>query len=79
MVTKLAIINGFDTTKIWSVGDSSTDLSMKIPGSHFIGFNPARERAKDAFIAAEVPIIEDRNLTQIWSTIFNESFPNTID
>ena len=33
----------------------------------------------DAFIAAGVPIIEDRNLTQIWSTIFNESFPNTID
>ena len=79
MITKLAIINGFDTTKIWSVGDSSTDLSMKIPGSHFIGFNPARERAKDAFIAAGVPIIEDMALTRIWSTIFNESFPNTID
>ena len=43
MVEKLARINGFEPSQIVSVGDSSTDLSMKIEGSKFIGFNP-RER-----------------------------------
>ena len=42
MVEKLARINGFEPSQIVSVGDSSTDLSMKIEGSKFIGFNPRR-------------------------------------
>ena len=50
MVDKLVRINGFDTSGIVSVGDSSTDLSMKIGESSFIGFNPARERALSSFL-----------------------------
>ena len=49
MVSKLARINGFDASEIISVGDSSSDLSMMIEGSQFVGFNPRRARAKVAF------------------------------
>jgi len=70
MVEKLARINGFNPSEIISIGDSSSDLSMMIGGSQFIGFNPRRERAKLAFEAAGVPIIVERDLRLIWPIIF---------
>lgn len=76
MVKKLSEINNFNPEKVWSVGDSSTDLSMQIPGSNFIGFNPARQRASDAFKKAKVPIVLERDLRRIWPIIFNEEFSN---
>ena len=75
MVEKLARINGFEVEKIWTIGDSGTDLSMQIPGSNFIGFNPARERSINKFTNASVPIIVDKDLTKIWNIIFSEDFP----
>tara|TARA_B100000686_G_C16762482_1_gene959599 strand:- start:1637 stop:2323 length:687 start_codon:yes stop_codon:yes gene_type:complete len=70
MVDKLARINGFEPSEIVSVGDSSTDLSMMIEGSKFIGFNPRRERARKAFGEAEVPVVEKKDLRLIWPLIF---------
>ena len=78
MVDKLARINGFDTSGIVAVGDSSTDLSMKIGESSFIGFNPARERALNSFLESGVPIVESKDLRDIWPHIFDgEEFPGT--
>ena len=77
MVGKLARINGFDSSEIISVGDSSSDLSMMIEGSQFIGFNPRRARAKVAFEEAGVPIILERDLRLIWPFIFpGENLPS---
>ena len=76
MVDKLVRINGFDTSVIVSVGDSSTDLSMKIGESSFIGFNPARERALSSFLESGVPVVESKDLRDIWPHIFDgEEFP----
>ena len=58
MVEKLARINGFEPSQIVSVGDSSTDLSMKIEGSKFIGFNPRRERAPVSYTHLTLPTIK---------------------
>ena len=76
MVDKLVRINGFDTSGIVSVGDSSTDLSMKIGESSCIGFNPARERALSSFLESGVPVVESKDLRDIWPHIFDgEEFP----
>jgi len=75
MVDKLLRINGFQASKIWTVGDSGTDLSMQIPDSNFIGFNPARERSMNEFTKANVPVIIEKDLTKIWNIIFSEDFP----
>ena len=72
MVEKLARINGFETREIVCVGDSSTDLSMAVGESEFIGFNPARKRATEAFEEAGVPIVTDKDLRMIWPHIFPE-------
>ena len=78
MVEKLARINGFETGGIVSIGDSSTDLSMKVGDSSFIGFNPARERAFAAFQDSGVPIVESKDLRDIWPYIFDgEEFSKT--
>ena len=78
MVEKLSKIKEIDPDCIVSVGDSSTDLSMMIPGSHFIGFNPARQRARDAFENAEVPLVDSKDLRDIWEHIFEgETFPSS--
>jgi len=76
MVEKLAQINGIDPAHIVSVGDSGPDLSMMIPGSRFVGFNPASDCGSDAFVAAEVPIVEGKDLRDIWLPIFGEPFPS---
>jgi len=75
MVEKFARINGISPEEIVSIGDSGPDLSMMIPGSKFIGFNPARERASIAFRSAGVPIVESQDLRDIWVPIFGEEFP----
>ena len=75
MVAKLARINGFEAATIVSVGDSGPDLSMMIPGSRFVGFNPARDRAAGDFEKAGVPVVESRDLRDIWEPIFGEHFP----
>jgi len=45
-----------------SVGDSEMDLSMHIEGSRFIGFSPTRPSSIEAFAAAEVPVVNGRDL-----------------
>lgn len=70
MVDKLARINGFSASEIVSVGDSGTDLSMMIKGSHFIGFNPRRESARVTFEEAGVPVVDEKDLSLIWPYIF---------
>ena len=72
MVEKLARINGFEKSEIVSVGDSSTDLSMRIEGSSFIGFNPARPRSFEAFEEAGVPVVHGKDLRMIWPHLFPE-------
>jgi len=47
------------------VGDSSMDLSMNIPGSKFVGFNPTRETAKVAFEEAGVIVVDSNNLDDL--------------
>ena len=79
MVEKLARINGFESSEIVSVGDSSTDLSMMIRGSRFIGFNPRRERARLAFEDAGVPIVCGKNLNLIWPYIFSGEQISSLD
>ena len=51
--------------RLVSIGDSSMDLSMKIDGSTFIGFNPQREAAKIAFSWAGVTFIESKDLNDL--------------
>ena len=78
LVEKLARIEGFDPSQIVSVGDSSTDLSMMIPDSRFIGFNPARQRAVDAFTEAGVPVVEGDDLRGLWVHLYDgEVFPDS--
>ena len=72
MVEKMVRINEFNDSAVVSVGDSSTDLSMKVGNSRFIGFNPARERAFLAFGEAGVPIVEGKDLRGIWPYLFPE-------
>ena len=71
MVEKLIRINNLKSENVISVGDSSTDLSMKVGESKFIGFNPARERAIEEFKRANVPIVEKRDLRELWPIIFD--------
>ena len=70
MVEKLIRIKKLNPQNVVSIGDSSTDLSMKVGESGFIGFNPARERATNAFKNAGVPIIENKDLREIWPILF---------
>ena len=70
MVEKLIRIKNLNPQNVISIGDSSTDLSMKVGESGFIGFNPARERATNAFKNAGVSIIENKDLREIWPILF---------
>ena len=74
-VEKFARINSIDPENIVSVGDSGPDLSMMIPGSRFIGFNPAPNRGAEDFVKAGVPVIEGQDLREIWQPMFGEPFP----
>ena len=78
MVEKLVEINGFTPSGVVCIGDSSTDLSMQLDGSRFIGFNPARQRATSAFERAGVPIVVEKDLREIWPHLYHgESFPRS--
>jgi hypothetical protein len=52
---------------------------MMIDGSHFIGFNPRRVRAKLAFEEAGVPVVNDKDLKLIWPYIFPGEQISTLD
>ena len=45
-----------------SVGDSVMDLSMRVKGSRFIGFNPSRQSAIDGFEEAGVPVVMAKDI-----------------
>jgi len=76
MVAKLARILELEPHEIVSIGDNVTDLSMQIPGSHFIGFNPTKESATLGWEAAGVPWVESKDCRDLWAEIFpGESFP----
>ena len=78
MVDKLIDINGFDPAGVVSVGDYSTDLSMQVEDSRFIGFNPASQRAISDFENAGVPIVVEKDLREIWPYLYaGESFPDS--
>ena len=79
MIQKLIRINGFDPSEVVSVGDSSMDLSMHVPGSKFIGFNPTRDEAHLAFEEADVPVVPGPDLRDIWPILFHgEKFPKDV-
>ena len=65
VIQRLMEMHGFTPNEIVSVGDSEMDMSMMIDGSHFIGFNPSRESSFNAFEQANVPIVTDKDLSQI--------------
>ena len=76
MVEKLARINDLDPSEIVSVGDNHTDMSMRIPGSGFIGFNGQKQIAIDGFEIAGVPHVQEKDCRLLWPHIFEgESFP----
>jgi phosphoserine phosphatase len=76
MVEKFARINNVDTSEVVSIGDNVTDLSMRIPGSHFIGFNGLKQSAIDGFKEAGVVHVTEPDCRLLWTHIFpNESFP----
>ena len=78
MVDKLIDINGFNPAGVVSVGDYSTDLSMQVEDSRFIGFNPAGQRAISDFENAGVPIVVEKDLREIWPYLYaGESFPDS--
>ncbi len=69
-VEKFRRINDLMPEEIISVGDSGSDISMRIEGSRFIGFNPGASWSLDAFKSASVPIVESDDLRSIWPLLF---------
>ena len=65
MINRLMQMHGFKPGVVVSVGDSEMDLSMMVPGSGFIGFNPSRESSLNAFTEAGVPIVKEKDLAKI--------------
>jgi phosphoserine phosphatase len=65
VINRLMQMHEFKAEEVVSVGDSEMDLSMMVPGSGFIGFNPSRESSLNAFIEAGVPIIMEKDLSKI--------------
>ncbi|RAH15000.1 MAG: hypothetical protein CMB56_003880 [Methanobacteriota archaeon] len=70
IVKKLIEMNDFDSNDVLCIGDSEIDLSMNVEDTSFIGFNPSRESSFNAFKEANVPIIEEKDLTLILDYIF---------
>ena len=65
VINRLMQMHEFEAEEVVSVGDSEMDLSMMVPGSGFIGFNPSRESSLNAFTEAGVPIIMEKDLSKI--------------
>ena len=77
VIEKLMEINGFSGSELVCVGDSDIDLSMRVSGSKFVGFNPSREKSLDAFNNAGVPIVLEKDLRLLWPFFFpDEVFPS---
>tara|TARA_B100001113_G_C21115574_1_gene625188 strand:+ start:2255 stop:2983 length:729 start_codon:yes stop_codon:yes gene_type:complete len=70
IVKKLIEMNNFEPSEVLCVGDSDIDLSMNVEGTFFVGFNPSRENSRIAFKNANVPIIEEKDLTLILKHVF---------
>ncbi len=64
-INKLLNILDIPPEKLVCVGDSSMDLSMHVEGSTFIGFNPQRDAAKEAFAKAGIPVVNSKDLNDI--------------
>ena len=65
VIQRLLDMNGFKPEQCVSVGDSEMDLSMRVEGSRFIGFNPTRDSSHAAFEKAEVPVVNTKDLRDI--------------
>ena len=65
IIHRLLDMQGFEAADCVSVGDSEMDLSMHVPGSQFIGFNPTRESSIEAFEKAGVPVVTVKDLSHI--------------
>ena len=65
IIDRLIAMQGFDPSKVVSIGDSEMDLSMQVEGSRFIGFNPSRESSKSAFLEAGVPTVLSKDLHDV--------------
>lgn len=76
VIERIIEMHGFEPAEVISIGDSELDLSMQIAGSAFIGFNPSSAGSVEAFRAAGVSVIGEKDLTLLWPLFFNgESFP----
>ena len=64
-IEKLLGILDCPPERLVCVGDSSMDLSMHVKGSTFIGFNPQRDSAKEAFSAAGIPVVQSNDLNDL--------------
>ncbi len=73
-IHRLLEMHDLTAEQLVSVGDSEVDLSMQVDGSSFIGFNPSRESSHSAFADAGVPVVESRDLRDIWNHLFGEDF-----
>ena len=73
-VARVIEMHDLSAEEVASVGDSEVDLSMHVEGSTFIGFNPTRKSSFDAFAEAGVPIVESRDLRDIWVHLFGQPF-----
>jgi HAD superfamily PSPase-like hydrolase len=62
VIQRLLAMHDLQPEGVVSVGDSEMDLSMHIEGSRFIGFSPTRPSSIEAFAAAEVPVVNGRDL-----------------
>ncbi|MBP50385.1 MAG: hypothetical protein CL396_09965 [Acidiferrobacteraceae bacterium] len=74
VIQRVLEMHELSAENVVSVGDSDVDLSMWLEGSRFIGFNPSRETSSLAFSEAGVPIVESRDLRDIWVHLYGEEF-----
>ena len=74
VIQRVLEMHELSAENVVSVGDSDVDLSMWLEGSRFIAFNPSRETSSLAFSEAGVPIVESRDLRDIWVHLYGEEF-----
>ena len=65
VITRFLAMKNLSPEGLISIGDSEMDLSMRVDGSRFIGFNPSRDSSYKAFEEAGVPIIYEKDLAKI--------------
>ena len=74
-IKKLLQILDCPPNRLVAVGDSSMDLSMRVEDSTFIGFNPQRDAAKEAFAAAGVTVVNSKDLNDFKELMRLSTFP----